>query len=264
MRGEISVVGGAVAAFSCLVRFWNRAAAALGLVALLDAGFILAVVNRHFSRAGALAAAGVIAATMARGALFHVALDRGGSRGPGLGFQWSGVEWRLLGVVLLRAFLFGLLIALLLTLLGALYVGLAAAEPGAGGVASPEHWRRTLDPVGWTVVSAAALAGLAGLVWMGLRLCLAFPATVASNRVQLLSTWPLTRGRAWRLLGAAVLVSAPSAALACGIVAARSYLGASGIAATAGFGHGFLTLPLSVGLMSYAHDRLCPDTAGAD
>jgi hypothetical protein len=265
MRGPVSVVEGAATAFGDLVRFWSRAAGALGLVALLDTTLVLAVAHRNFGRAAALAAAGMVAAAMARGALFHVALGRRPPSELGVaGFRWGGAEWRLLAVALLRAFLFGLLIALLLTLLGALYVGLAAAQPGAGGVASPEHWRRTLDPVGRIVVSAVALAGTCGLVWVGLRLFLAFPATVALNRVQLLSTWALTHGQVWRVLGAAVLVSAPLAALAFALLSARGYLGLNGRAAAWGLGHGFLALPLSAGLMSYVYDRLCPDAAGAD
>jgi hypothetical protein len=265
MTGAISVVQGAAEAFGFLRRSWLRAAGVLALCAVLDAALVLSIVNRDFGRAGALAVAALLSGAMARGALFRLALAH---RRPGeedlapgfLGFQWGRVEWRLLAVVLLRAFLFGVLIALLLTVLVSLYVGLAAAQPGSGGVAKPEHWRRTLDPVSWTVVGSAALAGAAGLVWVALRVFVAFPATVATGRTQLLSTWPLTRGHTWRIFGAAALVLAAPLALGC---AGRAVSDPAWSVVIAAAGDALLGLPLSAGLMSYVYDRLCPDAVGA-
>jgi hypothetical protein len=268
MTGTVSPIEAAARAFGFLPHALPRAAGALAVVAILDTAEGLALASRHFSRAGIVAFAGILATVMARGALLRIGLAhrRAGDEDmpPGwAGFQWGRVEARLLAVTALRAFLFGLLAALLVTVLMSLYVGLAAAQPGAGGVASPERWRKTLDPVGWTVVSAAALAGGAGLAWVWLRVYLGFAATVALARVMLLSTWPLTRGHVWRLARAVVLASAPVLAIGLVLVASRSALGPAGCAVAAGVGHAFLALPLSAGLMSTVYDRLCPDPAGA-
>ena len=46
------------------------------------------------------------------------------------------------------------------------------------------------------------LADLAFVVWIGVRLSLAPPATFDRRRFVLLDTWALTRGRVWPLLGA--------------------------------------------------------------
>jgi hypothetical protein len=271
VAGLISVLEGAVAAYGFAGRASARAAGAVGLAGLLGAGAGLALVDRSFGRAGALFAAYLLAATMARGALLRIALaDRwdGPERTPGWsGFQWGRLEWRLLAVALLRALLFGLLAALLLTALATVYIGLAGAESGAG-VAAPQHWRKTLDPTGWAVMSGLALAGGAGVIWTGLRLSPAAAVTAGLGRVQLLSVWPLTRGRVWRILGVLVLVLAPAAGLtlagpglmaAVGLAPHHSSIAA--FALVAGLAQGLLALPLCVGLAAYLYERLDPVTA---
>jgi hypothetical protein len=278
MGGSISVTEGAGAAFDFLARSWSRAAGALALAGLLGAAAGLAFQDRNLARAWLLSAAYFVAVIMAQGALLRFAYagrrpaDR--TLPPGFGgFQWGAVEWRLLGVSLLRALLFGLLGALFLTVVAALYVGLAASEARAGfAAAAHAGWRPSLDSVGWTVVGAVGLAGAAGLSWVGSRLYLAFAATVAVGRVQLLSTWTLTRGRAWRILGAVILVWLPGLGLALAARIGQRLLtpGSGGearmvVAASnlfVGLGHAFLTLPLSVGLMIYLYDRLGPENAG--
>ncbi|MEO8114225.1 MAG: hypothetical protein ABI655_07595, partial [Phenylobacterium sp.] len=49
------------------------------------------------------------------------------------------------------------------------------------------------------------LAGLAGFVWLGVRLSLAAPITFAEHRFGLAAAWRLSRGRFWPLLGMSVL-----------------------------------------------------------
>jgi len=283
MAGSISVTEGAGAAFGFLRRSWLRAAGALSLTGLLGAAASIAFLDHRFARAGLLALGYLLAAVMAQGALFRIVHverqhakrqpdDRVWSPGFG-GFQWGGVEWRLLGAAVLRGLLFGLLAALTLTVLAAVYVGLAAAEAGPNlPVADPAHWRRTLDPFGWTVMSGLGLVGAGGLCWIGLRLYLAYPASVARGRVQVLSTWILTKGHAWRIGGGVVLVLLPVAGV---MLAARigqgmgatngwgdSRLAAGVYRLVACLGQTFLMLPLGVGLMSYLYDRLDREDAG--
>ena len=279
MARSISVTEGAGAAFGFLGRSWLRVAAALALAGLLGAAAAIALAHREFARVWLLGVAYLLAVAMAQGGLFRIAYaerhpsDQRHSLGFG-GLQWGGVEWRLLGVALLRGGLFSLLGALVLTVLAAVYVGLAAAEAGPGlPVADPSRWRHTLDPLGWTVMTGLGLAGAAGLGWLGLRLYLAYPATVAYGRIQLLSTWPLTKGHVWRVLGCVVLaLMAPAAGLGVAARIERGMLGsgpwsddrmAAGVLSLVScLGQSFLLLPLGVGLMSYLYDRLGPEDAG--
>lgn len=271
MAASISVTGGASAAFGFLARSWRGAAAALALAGLLNWANVSAFLSRDFGRAWLLLAAYLVAAVMATGGLFRVARNLS----PGFGgLQWGAIEWRLLGVAVLRILLFTLLIALFATVLTAAYAGMAAAETAGGfAAAARPGWRPSLDSLGWTVVGGVGLAGLAGLCWVGLRLYLAAAATVALGRVQLLSVWPLTKGHVGRILGSLILVLAPGVAALLAAGAGRGLLGAGDegvwrmfatlLALAAGMGETFLILPLSVGLMIYLYDRLGPDVVGA-
>jgi hypothetical protein len=278
MAGPISVTEAVGAAFGFLRRSWLRAIWAQLLICLLGATAALAFLGRDFGRAGSLYLAYGLAATMAEGALFRIAFaerrpdDAGYSLGPG-GLQWGGVEWRLLAVAVLRWLLFALLWSLLLTLLIAVYIGVASAETGPGfALASPARWRRTLDPAGWLVMSVVALAGLAGLGWIRLRLYLAFPATVAEARVQLLETWRLTKGQVWRMLASLTLVLLPvlgvilALRLGIGLLTLINWkdlgLRHEVLSLIAGVSHAFVILPLSVGLMSYFYGQLGLEAPG--
>lgn len=275
VAGPVSIIEGIAQAVGLLGRLWRHASGALALTGFLGAAIAFAVVNHDLGRLGWLCLAYLAAGLMAQGALLRTvygAADR--SLEPGLaGFQWGAVEWRLLGVVALRAMLFGLLGALLVTLFMAVYIGIASAEAGPGfAAATPERWRRTLDPIGWTVVSTIVLAGGAGLAWVGLRLFVAPAATVARSRVQLLSTWAMTRGHVLPTLAMAAVILAPAAAVVVlwavarvlthdGLGDPRAVTGAVGAALS--FSHAFLSLPLSVGLMSYLYGRLHAPDVGA-
>ncbi|HEX4181618.1 MAG TPA: hypothetical protein VHY32_12585, partial [Caulobacteraceae bacterium] len=106
MTSGISVLEGARAAYGFAGRAFARAALAIGLAGLLAAGAALALVDRNFGRSAALFAAYMLAAAMARGALFRIAFaarrdDPGFAPGWG-GLQWGRIEGHLLAVSLLR------------------------------------------------------------------------------------------------------------------------------------------------------------------
>jgi hypothetical protein len=87
-------------------------------------------------------------------------------------------------LVLLAAYLAGMVAVQILALL----VGLALGTAGA-----------------FVVSAIGFLADLAVIVWIGVRLSLAPPASFDRRRVVLFDTWGLTRGRVWPLLGAYAL-----------------------------------------------------------
>jgi hypothetical protein len=259
MPAGSSIVGGVGPAVRFVACAWRKAWAAL----------ILAGVSIGAFRAAAGWGAGPIwtaawlglalgAITVARGALYRSALDRPRA-GPG-GLQWGRVETRLLAVWLLGAvFLF---ILALLAFVAWLCCAYAVASAGTGFVAAdPATWAAAVDGRGRWVVGAAAGAGAAGLLWAEIRLCLAAAATVARERVQVLSAWPMTRRRVWLILVPIVLISLAPAALLAALIflgprlAGGSFLIEHAVNLAQGAVVAGLWLPMHVGLMAYLYRR---------
>ncbi|HEU0097510.1 MAG TPA: hypothetical protein VFQ67_01930 [Allosphingosinicella sp.] len=104
---------------------------------------------------------------------------------PGFAFLRAGMdELRLFGLAMLFFILLyvGLLVA---TLVVVLVVALAAVASGASAAIA---------------VSVIAVVGLLGaVVWLQVRLSLAFPLTVMRGKIVIGEAWRLTRGRFWTL-----------------------------------------------------------------
>ncbi len=253
-RGEESIVGGVTAAARFVAPAWRGAWAGLVLTAIALGGFLA---SAGLSRWAWLLAA-VLAASVARGALYRLAMGLPGA-GPG-GLQWKGAEGRLLAVWLLTAVFLAILTLLLLTALIA--TAYAVASAGVGFVAAePASWAKAVDGRGRLVLGAAGAAGAATLAWAALRLCLASAASVARGAVQVLSAWPLTRRRPWRLALALALVGAPPAIVLAALSLASEALDRPPVMAAAiGLAQGLvvagLWLPMTVGLMAYLYRRL--------
>lgn len=148
------------------------------------------------------------ALVIAQGALFRRAFGRA----PGLkGLRWGRDEWRLLGGHLMVLGLFLLIGAILLVLIGAIALGVARASAPNLDVGSAEAWKSALATAGpgGVVAGLAPVAGLAILVWLGLRLSFTAPATVEQSGVRVLSAFPLTKGQVPKLLAIALALVAP-------------------------------------------------------
>jgi hypothetical protein len=78
-------------------------------------------------------------------------------------------------------------------------VGVMAGFASAGGGA-----------VMWILAVLLALAGVAGFVWLAVRLSLAIPITVAERRFAILDSFKVTKGLFWPLLGMALLAGVMS------------------------------------------------------
>ncbi|USQ94683.1 hypothetical protein [Caulobacter sp. RL271] len=175
--------------------------------AALLAAVVLTVVAGYLPpgvRLLAVLTAGVIA----QGALFRRAFGRA----PGLkGLRWGRDEWRLLGGHLLVLGLFLLIGSILLVVIGAIALGVARASAPNLDVGSAEAWKTALANAGpgGFVAGLAPLAGLAILVWLGLRLSFTAPATVEQSGVRVLSAFPLTRGKVPKLLAISLVLAAP-------------------------------------------------------
>ncbi len=243
------MLGGLAASWNFLGPAWRGAWAALPLATV--------IIGIGFARPSALApplAAG--AYLVAQGALWRLATGEGGL-GPG-GLQFGRLELRLAAVWLLSgAFLFVLGLLAFVAVLGFAY---AAASAGPGfDPADVATWAPAVEDRGRILVTAVGLIAATALAWAATRISLASAATAARGRVQVLATWPLTRGRAGPILLARVLAGAgPAALVAIAALAARPGSGgASGLRWIAGLVVGVavagLWLPSSVGLMAYLY-----------
>ncbi|MHA6289157.1 hypothetical protein [Maricaulis sp. CAU 1757] len=140
----------------------------------------------------------------------------------------------------------------------------------------------------WGVLILLGLAAAAVILWLTARLILAFPATIAQRKVQVLSVWNLSHGQAWRIAAALVLAMVPFivieimlyetlSALAGGhFLAMDLELGPEGVDAP-GFGraqeylrwHGLMSavhVPVVSGLYAYMYQTVTrpPRDAGQD
>jgi hypothetical protein len=135
----------------------------------------------------------VISSVIAAGAVYRGVL-RPTDGGWILGLKLGADELRLFLVSLAKGLLFmgaGLACAIVLVIITAI-LGAAFGRNNGVGVAGLVF-----------VVGYLALIGF--MIFLAVRLSLAGPATVADQRFRLLSTWSLTKGRFWPLLGCYVL-----------------------------------------------------------
>ena len=132
-----------------------------------------------------------------------------------LGLKFGAEERRILFVTLL---IFGLAIltaSLIAMFIGPLYLSVADAAMQSAGL-DPEALEvdavqalNYLKPADWAVMIGAALIGLALMIWLLARLLIAFPATIAEDKIRVLSVWGLSTGQTARLAIALALALGP-------------------------------------------------------
>jgi hypothetical protein len=231
------ILGGLPAAARFLPQAWRA-----GWISLILAAAGLAYAFAGRAPVGWIAA--LCLTLIARGGLWRLALVRG-RPGPG-GLQFGRIEIRLAAVWGLTVmFLAALgLIAFVVLLCGAY----AAASAGRGfNPAVVATWAPAISGGGSILLGAIALLCAVGLAYGAARISLAEAASVGRDRIQVLSSFAMTRGRALALIVANLALAAPAIAMAYGL---RGQVGA----AAAGLALGALWLPMSVGLMAYAYE----------
>ena len=251
------IAAGVAAAYRNLVPAWRGAWASL-LFCGLTWGLWRASMMQTPRAPSALAWFGLtaVAGLMAKGAVFRLALGRG-PVGPG-GLQLGRVELRLI--------LVGLLTAAFLGILGLLYfvvlicTGYAVASSGPGfDLAQVATWSPAIVGNGRIAFGVVAASGAAAMVWAATRISLAAAVTVASGKLAVLSTWPLTRGRVVPIVIAALATAAlPLAALALSSIVLRGLDAPGAYAARVALGVVLagVWVPLSIGLAAYLYRRL--------
>ncbi len=201
-----------------------------------------------------------LVSVMAAGALLRLAFvdehpgDATFRVGP-LGLQWGMPEWRLLGGLALLGFL--TLLAFLAWLMAVFIFGAAAVVASGSQTAQAGH----PSPAALQTAGALAVVVLAIGIWIAVRVCLYPAATVSLSRLQVFSTWTLTKGQFWPILAATLLLSLPAivlSALATHVTAHSStaLLGLLWSAVNA-----FVELPLLNGLYAYLYRGLRPAVA---
>ena len=248
-----------VAAVRFVPSAWRCGWAALVPTAIAIAGSIIAA--GHHQSASAFAAwlttTGALA-VVSRGVLWREALAKGRPRGGGLHLGF--VELRIAAVWALSLLFLGILGLLLVT--GLLCLVYAIASAGRGfDPANAASWAAAVDTRGRIVIGAAMVAGVAAITVAMLRISLAEAASVAGEKLQVLSSWPFTRGGVLAIgTGNLVLAAAPVGVLLVSL-ATPGYWGWFRALAT-GFVVAGVWLPMQVGLMANAYERRAGSAVG--
>lgn len=246
--------------------FWRRdGRKAIGPLAVSAAGLVaISVGGDAATLAGGLGLYG-LGALMAQGALYRLALDGAepASRNGPLGFQWRGLETRLLAIILLTLFLLMVVAFVAAFILATLLVGFVGGE-AAASAPTPEALLASLSGTGRFIFNAAAVVMVLILVAIGTRLALAAPATAAEGRVRFLSSAGLTRGLVLRILAAMVVINLPVFILQslAAVFGGLTHNPANGAVAQmiVSVIAVFFYVPISVGMLAHIYRRL---TAGA-
>ena len=239
------------------LRFWARGvSAASGALARLVIVGVLAVVALadRSSLALVLGPLAILLAVVAAARLYRAAFQL-----P-LGGGWVSSIWepRLLAGFALFCLFLGVLGLLVFVII--LCVAYAVASAGHGF--DPKQvttWAGAVDARGKIVGSAAFLIGMAGLAWAKMRVSMFAAATVAEDRVAMLSTWPYTRGLVLPMLGARLVLLAPPVLLCWAVWALsstlspqwRPWLEAAGIVAVLSV----VAMPFQVGAGAVFYER---------
>lgn len=244
------------AAMAFLPRAWGRPWFGIVVVAVAAGGFAsLAVADPINWMSPAIIVATLFLLPLIQGPLYALALDE-----PEPGVAAGASRYVRLVVVGILTDIFLAIPGLLIFVvgLGAAY-GMAYANPGFNPV-DVSTWTAS----GPVMVGSTIVLGIGGLalLWLSARVALGPAATVTERRVLMLSTWPLTRGKAWRLVVGRLLVSICVVVIviaASMVVRALAPASAGRIVPILG---GVLVLglrpPLKVGLLSYFYRHRSP------
>ena len=213
-------VGEAIAAsFAYIPTAWRGATAIMAVNVLVSAALEFAGASPGTASLLSLPrlAAALILGTILAGALYRIGLQpaHGGdpayATGPG-GFQWGGLEWRVLGANWLLGAILGLAAALVLVVwVVAVLVTVGAQSDALRGMGSDNESDR-MAAIGQLFFGPAALEtvlilvpAFIGLVYLGARLALVPLHAADTGSFSLGQAWRLTRGAVLALLIAGVL-----------------------------------------------------------
>lgn len=246
------------AALAFLARAWSRPWFWASIAAVGVAGASAsAMANPSIWLSPAIIVGTLFFLPLVQGPLYSLAVDEAP---PETTLAGGGARYVRLVVVGLLTDIFLAVPGLLIFVvgLGAAY-GMAYSHPG---------FDRT-DISTWTasgpvLVGSTAVLSVGGLamLWLSARIALGAAATVAERRVLMISTWPLTRGKGWRVAIARLLASlaAVLVVIAVSLVVRAAVPGAAArlIPVVSGMLLLGLRAPLKVGVLSYFYRHRSP------
>jgi hypothetical protein len=206
---------------------------------------------------------------IAQGALYRLAFAQEHSGDPEfrmgrLGLQWGRPETRLLGAHLLLFFLvFLAMLFWVMIVIVTLGAGMFVSGPGAASLGSATApLEPTQQQMGQLLLASVPVLLLVLGVYV--RICLYGAATVAERKIAVFSTWSLTRGNFWPILGAVVLLAIPIPALSLLSALPGEPQAATIVVEVLSCAlDAFLILPMYCGLYAHIYTALRP-TAAAD
>lgn len=207
MADDKVTIGGALTyAWALWSGHWRAIWPALALNSLAAAASSTAVLADNRPLAAGAALIGLVTQIVVAGAVYRIAFadlhrdDPAFARNPS-GVHWRAAEWRLLAASLLRGVFMLLIGSLVAVAVLAVTFGLASAQGvRITGEIPAEAVQEQMGPAAMAVLTACLLGAIAALVLVQLRLALVLPATIDRQKINVLSSWPLTRGLALQLL----------------------------------------------------------------
>jgi hypothetical protein len=155
--------------------------------------------------------------TAATGALYRLRLteihpgDLAFAPGPA-GFQWGGLEWRVMGANLLVGIVIGVVVVIAV-IVWAIAFGIAASATGGADVQLLEQgdqsdrmaafYRLLLGPAG-IVAALIGIPAAIGLFWLSAKLALVAPLAADTGRFNLGAAWALSGGAVLPLIVASI------------------------------------------------------------
>jgi hypothetical protein len=263
---KISIPSSVKAAFQFAKVNAPKTAGVLSIILLLDIATIWTSGSAALNPAlVALRGLEFVFGIVAQGALYLLAFahEHGGDRefgiGP-LGLQWGKPETRLLGADLLLLFLFFIALLfwamiLIVTLGASMFVSGTSATSLSAAPLNPTPQQASKMLLAFVPLIVTALG-------VYVRVCLYGAVTVAERKISVFSTWSLTRGNFWPILGAVFVVAVP-----VGILNFLSALPGEPRAATivielaACVLDAFLIRPMYCGLYAHIYSALRPVAA---
>lgn len=201
MSDDKVTIGGAISyAWALWLQNWRAIWGVLAFYALATTVLYAGQLANDPNLMLAGAAAALVADFMTNGAVFRVAFAKEAGDRPDfklgvLGVQWRAMEWRMLGASALTLVFFVLIGALAVVAVCAVIVGVwMARDVPIATLTDQARVLAAIGPVGRTAIDVVSLVVCAVILFFAVRLSLAVVASAVTGKVQVLRSWPLTRG----------------------------------------------------------------------
>ena len=255
-EGKVPVFESVGAAFTYFKENWQAWVPAAAVVGLIYGVAMYVWPDLYASQSGAMTESGGVGAGLYLGLgiislatlMFNTGVLRQYLRGEftqPIGITLGLDEFRVLGISLGMMFIFGIVTFFAMFIMMIVIVGGSGIDPAVLESQDPEAVAEALFAGGGGLIALVALlAFLAAMVWVLVRLTFYQAATVAEQRMMGFSTWKLSKGNFWRILGALCLVMVP-VVIATGVLSELTLTLFGAVGGIGPFLYGFVYAALS-------------------